>query len=127
MSYNVDVTLDDAEKNLEKLDSEFKKIHDQNFEIDCNFDLQKGTHERHKCDHGIYLIPKHKKPKPFKFTHLNIATNKAKEVIYTQPPDFKAFITIPCHWDYDHMAQTEKDIQEAARKLDLQITTRKSW
>lgn len=131
MSVYVDLIGANAKEWCDQLDKEFKKIHNQDFRIDCNFQYEEGKlvsyDKDSKCEHGLYLVPKQENPEPFRYTHIEASTGQVEEKEYTQPPDFEPFITIPCHWDYAHMVQTEKDIRQAVENLGLKAHTRLSW
>ena len=101
MSYAVYVSGKTLKNDYKTLNTEFCKIHNMNFKQEVNIDLINRTSEIKEMHHEIYYYP---------------AKNNSN-----------AFIQIPCHWDYNHMVQTEKDILSAAVKLGIKITTRKSY
>ena len=104
MTYEVDVYGETIKEDFEKLDNAFKKVHDQNFKQLVNIDGHTGRGEVKKMRHGINYMELSK-----------YGDNK---------PDI---ISIPCHWDYAHMVQTQEDIKQVARELGIRITTRLSW
>jgi proteasome assembly chaperone (PAC2) family protein len=101
MSYAVYASGKTLEKDYKTLNDEFCKIHNMKFKQEVNIDLINDASEIKEMHHEIYYYP---------------AENNSN-----------AFIQIPCHWDYNHMVQTEKDILSAAVKLGIKITTRRSY
>jgi hypothetical protein len=101
MSYEVDVTGPTIEVDHERLNEAFLKRHDQTFMQYVNIDGHTGIGRWEAMDHGIGFYPADK----------------------YGPPS----ISIPCHWDYDHMVQTKEDIEEVAKELGVVIKASLSY
>jgi len=98
MTYSVFITptKQNVEKTKEmwgKLNEEFTEIHNQNFEQEVNIRNRKGVIR--KMQHGLS-------------SRLCL--------------DDHGFFTIPCHWDYDHMVQTAKDIRKVMKNNGFKRT-----
>jgi len=103
MTHSVEVSLHIPIINPEvrqKLDEEFRQLHDQTFKQEVNIKPQKegsmkGEVKEMKHGLGIWV-------------------------------DAQTFF-IPCHWDYNHMVQTQKDIKKVLKKFGLKARTRLSY
>lgn len=117
MSYSVYVYLEKAELWHGKVDELFRQIHYMGA-----MPPSKGTNY-----HGVLLNPKQENPEPFEYTFCDCRTGKCEKRVYVQPKDFKPYLDVPCHWNYEHMVQTERDIHQVAKTLGISIKTEKSW
>jgi hypothetical protein len=103
LTYSVDIEGDTLDADHEKLDKAFRKIHDQDFEQEMDIcmtpgDPNFGQGRIEKMEHGI--------------CRYGCGRTSSRCFLYS----------IPCHWDYDHMLQTQADILKAAKSIGIRIT-----
>jgi hypothetical protein len=93
MTYSVYVTLKNTPTGEQEkmINQEFEKIHDQTFKQEVNININTWKGELLEMRHGVNfdLYPNHIE------------------------------IDIPCHWSYNHLIQTAKDIVSVIKTLNI--------
>lgn len=85
-------------ENWNKLDAEFRAVHDQNFEQYVNICAAHPNGIRQKMQHGLGSLV-----------------------------EDGHFFAIPCHWSYIHAVQTRKDIRKVMSSNGIRVTSRVSY